>query len=240
MTQAYGHSHHSQFIVLPCCTAAQTRPVLNVALRSPRNAAIGCFTGRLGQLYPLPQAINLASGSSLSIVIHTKTKATAPRLHRWPAGALRGGGGGLGPKICVPKMAQPDFPCRTFYFFPLWSLWSGGHDVRFCNNQYSLDTMLDSISSTSDTDHTTYLSASVPNMPNLCVLPLLPHLCPLSAPKGGGGMWGIFRKPLKRAIRNTPGLHAILTICLRFLYVLDSACVVRCLVLSTVSHHVLI
>ena len=31
---------------------------------------------------------------------------------------------------------------------------------------------------------------------------LLPRLCPLSVPKGGG-MWGIFGKPLKRAIWNT-------------------------------------
>ena len=36
MSQAYGHSYHSQFIVLPCYTAAQTRPVPNVALRSVR------------------------------------------------------------------------------------------------------------------------------------------------------------------------------------------------------------
>ena len=54
VTQAYGHSHHSQFIVLSCCTAAQTRPVPNVALRSPRKVAIECFMGRLGQLFPLP------------------------------------------------------------------------------------------------------------------------------------------------------------------------------------------
>ena len=33
-------------------------------------------------------------------------------------------------------------------------------------------------------------------------LPLLPHLCPLSVPKGGG-MWGIFGKPFKRAILNS-------------------------------------
>ena len=65
VTQAYDHSHHSQFIVLPCCTAAQTRAVPNVALRSSRKAAIECFMGRLGQLYPLPQvpvSHNLASG----------------------------------------------------------------------------------------------------------------------------------------------------------------------------------
>ena len=31
-SQAYGHSYDSQFIVLTCCTAAQTRSVPNVAL----------------------------------------------------------------------------------------------------------------------------------------------------------------------------------------------------------------
>ena len=33
---------------------------------------------------------------------------------------------------------------------------------------------------------------------------LSPHLCPLSVPKGGG-MWGIFGKPLKRAFRRCMG-----------------------------------
>ena len=36
---------------------------------------------------------------------------------------------------------------------------------------------------------------------------------PAECPKGGGGMWGIFGKPLKRAIWNTLGLHVVLTIC---------------------------
>ena len=49
------------------------------------------------------------------------------------------------------------------------------------------------------------------------------RLCSLSVPKGGG-MWGIFRKPSKRAIRNTLGLHVVLTTCLRFLSILDGAC----------------
>ena len=53
-------------------------------------------------------------------------------------------------------------------------------------------------------------------------------------------MWGIFGKPLKRAIWNTPGLHAVLTTCLRFSSVLDNACVVGCLFLSTGSCHVFI
>ena len=53
-------------------------------------------------------------------------------------------------------------------------------------------------------------------------------------------MWGMFGKPLKRAIWNTPGLHAVLTICLRFSSVLDDACVVCCLFLSPGSCHVFI
>ena len=35
-------------------------------------------------------------------------------------------GGVWDPKICVPKMARPDFPFCKFRFFPRWSLWSGG------------------------------------------------------------------------------------------------------------------
>ena len=40
-----------------------------------------------------------------------------------------GGGGGGGvwdPKVCVPKLAQPDFPTSKFRSFPRSSLWSGG------------------------------------------------------------------------------------------------------------------
>ena len=61
---------------------------------------------------------------------------------------------------------------------------------------------------------------------------------PAESPKGGGGMWGIFGKPLKRAIWNTLGLHVVLIVCLRFLSFLDSACVACWLFLSTDSHHV--
>ena len=53
-------------------------------------------------------------------------------------------------------------------------------------------------------------------------------------------MWGIFGKPLKRAIRDTTSLHAVLTICLRFWSILDGACVACCLFLSTGSCHVCI
>ena len=44
----------------------------------------------------------------------------------------------------------------------------------------------------------------------------VPTECPV-----GGGMWGIFGKPLKRAIWNTLGLHAVLTTCSRFSSVWD-------------------
>ena len=57
---------------------------------------------------------------------------------------------------------------------------------------------------------------------------------------GGRGMWGTFGKPLKRAIWNTLGLHAVLTTCLRFLSVVDGACVACCLFFSTGSCHVFI
>ena len=50
VTQAYGLSHNSYYIVVPCCTAAQTGPVPNVALRSPHKMAIECFMGCLGKL----------------------------------------------------------------------------------------------------------------------------------------------------------------------------------------------
>ena len=53
-------------------------------------------------------------------------------------------------------------------------------------------------------------------------------------------MGGRFEKPLKGAIWNTLGLHAILTTCLRFLSVLDDACVACCFFLSTHSYHVCI
>ena len=72
------------------------------------------------------------------------------------------------------------------------------------------------------------------------LVPLLPHLRPLSVPKGGGGMWGIFGKPLKSAIWNTLGLHAVLRTCLRFLSLLDSVCASCCLFLSTGSYYVYI
>ena len=39
VSQAHGH-HHTQFNVLPCCIAAQTRSVPNVASRVPLQVAI--------------------------------------------------------------------------------------------------------------------------------------------------------------------------------------------------------
>ena len=93
VSQAYGHSHHSQFIVLPHCTVAQTRPVPNVALRSPHKVANECFMGRLGQLFPLPQVLVSLKPCIRVLVCNKpciwdftlhrnshKTKATAPWL----------------------------------------------------------------------------------------------------------------------------------------------------------------
>ena len=48
----------------------------------------------------------------------------------------------------------------------------------------------------------------------------------------------IFGKLLKRAIWNTPGLHAELTTCFRISSISDGAYVACCLILSTGSHHV--
>ena len=67
------------------------------------------------------------------------------------------------------------------------------------------------------------------------VASFVPAECPK---RGGGGMWSIFEKYLKRAIWSTLGLHAVLTICLRFLSFLGSTCVACCLFMSTGSYHV--
>ena len=67
------------------------------------------------------------------------------------------------------------------------------------------------------------------------LVPLLPHLCPLSIL--GVGYVGYIRKALEKGFQNTPGLHAVLTICLRFPSVLDGSCVACCLLLSTGSYH---
>ena len=56
----------------------------------------------------------------------------------------------------------------------------------------------------------------------------------------GRGMWGIFGKPLNRAIWNSLCLHTVLTTCLRSLSVSDGACVACCVFLSTGRYHVCI
>ena len=49
---------------------------------------------------------------------------------------------------------------------------------------------------------------------------------------------GYIRKALEKGYSKHPGLHAVLTVCLRFLSVLDDAGVACCLFLSTGSYHV--
>ena len=57
-------------------------------------------------------------------------------------------------------------------------------------------------------------------------------------PRGGGGMWGIFGKPLKKAIWKTLGVHAVLMTCLKLSSVSDRVGVACFLFLSTGSYHV--
>ena len=37
------------------------------------------------------------------------------------------------------------------------------------------------------------------------LVPLLPHLCPLSVPQGGGGVYGYIRKALEKGYLEHPG-----------------------------------
>ena len=86
------------------------------------------------------------------------------------------------------------------------------------------------------------LSASVGIVPTRWVFAGRRHCCLICAHcvshGGGGSMWGIFGKPLKRAIWKPLGLHAVLTTCLRFSSGSDGARVACCLFLSTGSSHV--
>ena len=60
---------------------------------------------------------------------------------------------------------------------------------------------------------------------------------PAECPKGGGYV-GYIRKALQKGNLELPGLHAVLTTCLRFLSVLDGVCAACCLFLSTGSYYV--
>ena len=72
--------------------------------------------------------------------------------------------------------------------------------------------------------------------------PLLPHVCPVSVRLGGNV--GYIQKAFEKGYLEPPGLHAVLTICLRIWSVLDGACVACGLFLlpcpPTNSTHVLL
>ena len=51
---------------------------------------------------------------------------------------------------------------------------------------------------------------------------------------------GYIWKALEKGYSEHLGLHAVLTVCLRFLSVLDGTCASYCLFLSTGSYHVFI
>ena len=58
---------------------------------------------------------------------------------------------------------------------------------------------------------------------------------PTVCPHGGGGYVGYTWKALEKGYLEHPGLHTVLTICVRFSSVSECACVARCLLLSTGS-----
>ena len=91
MTQAYGHSHDAQYIVLTRCTAAQLRSVLNIALSSRHQTAIEYLMGHLGKLVPLPKApVNQRPGRCDPSVLDANYPPQ-PTVGQRPLG---GGGGG--------------------------------------------------------------------------------------------------------------------------------------------------
>ena len=70
----------SQCTALPCCTAAHTRPVPNVALRSPHAVSTECFLGCVGQLIPLKPrgaGVGVGGGGGGS---HTRTRPGCPSI----------------------------------------------------------------------------------------------------------------------------------------------------------------
>ena len=87
MTQVYGHSHKSQFIVLNCCTAVQTRSVPNGALGSPYSTAIKCFLGCLGQLIPRTKARRPGGGGGG--LTSDETLINRPNEGLWIQGNVR-------------------------------------------------------------------------------------------------------------------------------------------------------
>ena len=62
---------------------------------------------------------------------------------------------------------------------------------------------------------------------------------PAECPKAEGYV-GHIRKALEKGYLEHPGLHAVLTTCLRFSSLLDSVCAACCLFLSTGSYYVCI
>ena len=86
----------------------------------------------------------------------------------------------------------------------------------------------------------TYLSAMVPIMPTRWVFVGCRHYCLLCAHcvSRCGEYVGDIRKALGKGNLQHLGLHAVLTICLRFSSILDTARVACCLFLSTDSYRV--
>ena len=109
------------------------------------------------------------------------------------------GGGGWDPTVCVPKMAQQDFPDCKFCFLERWPLWSGGSSYRCQPSNIPIHPLgggggvgvcktMQKIGA--DTKRQMqFNSAQSPRTGVHCVLavPGSPNRCALCAPGGGGG-----------------------------------------------------
>ena len=82
---AYGHSHHSQLIVLPCCTASANKTSPQCCLEVTAHNGYRMFLGPPGSAIPLP------SRSSLFTVFHPKTKSNGSVVGRLGLNFLFGG-----------------------------------------------------------------------------------------------------------------------------------------------------
>ena len=67
-------------IVLPVCSATQTRVVPNVALSSPPEVAIECFLGCMGQLSPTHWRQSIMNHAHCGLCLHIPTLLSSPAL----------------------------------------------------------------------------------------------------------------------------------------------------------------
>ena len=89
-------------IVLPCCTAGQTRPMPNVALSSPHEVAIESFPGCVGQLCPTHWRRLVMNHAHWGLSLRFPTLSSLPAL-----------------SPCLPRLWQQQQHIRNTGHFPL-------------------------------------------------------------------------------------------------------------------------